>query len=163
MRGPAVPAGAEVLVTTDMLMDGRHFRLGEATADEVGYKAPGGEPLRHRRDGGRAGRGVRGGRLAEGSAVAVAKGLHDGMAPLAEAFGVTLAGGDTNAWDGPLVVTITLLGEATASGPSGVGGPAGRCDPGDGPARREPAGPPPAALPRVAEALAIAEPRRSTP
>jgi len=50
-------------------------------------------------------------------AVAIAHGLHAGMAPLAERFGVTLAGGDTNAWDGPFVVCVTVLGEATPPGP----------------------------------------------
>ena len=30
--------GAEILVTTDMLLDGRHFRLVETSAEEVGAK-----------------------------------------------------------------------------------------------------------------------------
>ncbi len=108
--------GAGVLVTTDMLMDGRHFRLGEASAVEVGYKAlavnlsdvaaMAGVPLA-------AFVAVA---LPGDDAVAVAQGLHSGMAPLAERFGVALAGGDTNAWDGPLVVTITVLGETTGRG-----------------------------------------------
>lgn len=44
-------------------------------------------------------------------------GLHAGMAPLAERFGVALAGGDTNAWDGPLVICVTILGRAVPPGP----------------------------------------------
>jgi thiamine-monophosphate kinase len=48
--------------------------------------------------------------------VAVAQGIHAGMLPLAERFGVELIGGDTNAWDGPLVICVTLLGDATARG-----------------------------------------------
>jgi thiamine-monophosphate kinase len=38
------------------------------------------------------------------------------MLPLAGRFGVELVGGDTNAWDGPLVISVTVLGEATANG-----------------------------------------------
>src|SRR5688572_17183580 len=34
-----VGTGAELLVTTDMLMDGTHFRLEEAGAEAVGFKA----------------------------------------------------------------------------------------------------------------------------
>ena len=108
--------GRELLVTTDMLLDGRHFRLGEHTPEQVGYKAlavnlsdiaaMAGVPLA-------AFVAVA---LPRGQAVAIAQGLHAGMAPLAERFGVVLAGGDTNAWDGPLVVTITVLGETTESG-----------------------------------------------
>jgi thiamine monophosphate kinase len=30
---------------------------------------------------------------------------------------VAIVGGDTNSWDGPLVVSVTLLGEATERGP----------------------------------------------
>src|SRR4051812_20198069 len=33
--------GSEVLVTTDLLMDGRHFRLEETTPEQVGIKCMG--------------------------------------------------------------------------------------------------------------------------
>ena len=35
---------------------------------------------------------------------------------MAERFDVALVGGDTNAWDGPLVIAVTLLGETTERG-----------------------------------------------
>jgi thiamine-monophosphate kinase len=47
----------------------------------------------------------------------LAQELYEGLLPLAEEFGVAIAGGDTNAWDGPLAVSITLLGETTPRGP----------------------------------------------
>ncbi len=109
-------AGSEVLVTTDMLMDGRHFRLGEASPEAIGYKAlavnlsdiaaMAGVPVA-------AFVAVA---LPRDIAVAVAQGLLGGMTPLLERFQVSLAGGDTNAWDGPLVVTVTLIGESTVRG-----------------------------------------------
>jgi len=37
--------------------------------------------------------------------------------PLAEKYDVAIAGGDTNSWDGPLAVSITLLGAVTDRGP----------------------------------------------
>jgi thiamine-monophosphate kinase len=43
--------------------------------------------------------------------------LFEGMIPLAERFSLAIAGGDTNSWDGPLVISITLLGAVTARGP----------------------------------------------
>jgi thiamine-monophosphate kinase len=46
----------------------------------------------------------------------VAQGVYHGVRELAGRFGVDLVGGDTNAWDGPLVISVTLLGEATARG-----------------------------------------------
>jgi thiamine-monophosphate kinase len=108
--------GSEVLVTTDMLMDGRHFRLGETSPEAIGYKAlavnlsdiaaMAGVPVA-------AFVAVA---LPRNSAVTIAQGLLAGMKPLLEKFGVSLAGGDTNAWDGPLVVTVTLLGETTVFG-----------------------------------------------
>jgi thiamine-monophosphate kinase len=107
---------SEILVTTDMLMDGRHFRLGEASAEEIGYKAlavnlsdiaaMAGVPVA-------AFVAVA---LPRKRAVEVAQGLLIGMNPLLEKFNVSLAGGDTNAWDGPLVVTVTILGETTVRG-----------------------------------------------
>jgi thiamine-monophosphate kinase len=36
---------------------------------------------------------------------------------LADEFGVTIAGGDTNSWDGPLVVSVTALGTPVGTQP----------------------------------------------
>jgi thiamine-monophosphate kinase len=104
--------GYEVLVTTDMLMDGRHFRLGEASPEQIGHKCLGvnlsdiaamaGTPIA----------AVVAVALPRVDAEAIALGLHAGISRLAERFGVLLVGGDTNAWDGPLVVSVTVLGEA---------------------------------------------------
>jgi len=41
---------------------------------------------------------------------------------MAERFEVDLVGGDTNAWDGPLVVNVALMGETTARGAVGRSG-----------------------------------------
>src|SRR4051794_5774548 len=82
--------GSEVLVTTDMLMEGRHFRLGEATAAEVGYKALAVNLSDIAAMAGRPVAAFVSVALPRGGAVALAKGLHDGMSPLAESFGVTL-------------------------------------------------------------------------
>ena len=46
-----------------------------------------------------------------------ARELHAGMQTMADEFGVTIIGGDTNTWDQPLVVTVTLIGEVTEQGP----------------------------------------------
>lgn len=43
--------------------------------------------------------------------------LYEGLLPLAEQYNVAIAGGDTNSWDGPLVLSVTLVGKATARGP----------------------------------------------
>ena len=43
--------------------------------------------------------------------------IYEGLLPLAERYHVAIAGGDTNSWDGPLVVSVTALGEVTADGP----------------------------------------------
>jgi thiamine-monophosphate kinase len=47
----------------------------------------------------------------------LAQALFEGMLPLAEKYSLALAGGDTNSWDGPLVVSITLLGKIMQRGP----------------------------------------------
>lgn len=43
--------------------------------------------------------------------------LYEGLLPLADQYGVAIAGGDTNSWDGPLVVSVTVIGNVTARGP----------------------------------------------
>ncbi len=47
----------------------------------------------------------------------LAEELYLGMGEIADAFDVAIIGGDTNTWDGPLAISVTLLGEATLPGP----------------------------------------------
>lgn len=106
-----ITPGEELLVTTDMLMDGRHFRVSETAPDQIGRKAMAvnlsdiaamaGRPLAAfvswalPRSGGRT----------------LAEGLFHGLHQMAREYGVSIAGGDTNSWDGPLVINVTLIGE----------------------------------------------------
>ena len=55
--------------------------------------------------------------LPKRNALAVAEGLYDGLLPLAEEFRTAIAGGDTNCWDGPLVISVTAIGKTTSHGP----------------------------------------------
>jgi thiamine-monophosphate kinase len=115
------PGTRPLLVTTDMLMDGTDFVLAEVGPRRVGRKAMAvslsdiaamaGVPtaavvsVALPRDG----RGL-------------AEELYLGLRDAADAFGVALVGGDTNSWDGRLVISVTVLGEATARGPVTRGG-----------------------------------------
>jgi thiamine-monophosphate kinase len=110
-------AGADWLVTTDMLMDGRHFVLDRDGPEAVGFKALGVNLSDVAAMAGTPVAAVVSVALPRDRAEEVARGIHRGMLPLASRFGVELVGGDTNAWDGPLVVNVALLGEATARGP----------------------------------------------
>jgi thiamine-monophosphate kinase len=47
----------------------------------------------------------------------LAEELYHGMREIADAFDTSLVGGDTNSWDGPLVISVTVLGEAAGGGP----------------------------------------------
>jgi thiamine-monophosphate kinase len=109
-------AGSELLVTTDMLMDGRHFRLTDDGAEAVGYKAMAVNLSDIAAMAGIPRAAVVAVALPHAGSTRIAKQLHAGMRVLAARFGVDLIGGDTNAWDGPLVICVTVLGEATARG-----------------------------------------------
>jgi len=47
----------------------------------------------------------------------LAQAIYEGMLPLAQRYGVVIAGGDTNVWDGPLAISVTVVGETTSRGP----------------------------------------------
>ena len=60
--------------------------------------------------------------LPKKNGLSLSQALFEGMLPLAEQYNVAMAGGDTNSWDGPLAVSITLLGKVTDCGPLVRGG-----------------------------------------
>ena len=134
-----VSAGSRLLVTTDMLMDGRHFRLASDGAEAVGYKAMGVNLSDIAAMAGLPRAAVVSVALPRANAVLIGQGLSAGLKRMADRFEVDLIGGDTNAWDGPLVVNVALLGETSpAGGGTPLGGPAWRRDRGHGAAGRKP-------------------------
>src|SRR5438046_4401382 len=105
--------GVPCLVTTDMLLEGSCFRLAEAGPRLVGRKAMAvnlsdiaamaGKPVAAVVSVGLPRRGGR----------ALAEELYLGLREMADAFDTPIVGGDTNSWDGPLVINVTLHGQAT--------------------------------------------------
>lgn len=109
------PAGRRTVVTTDMLMEGVDFVLGpDCPPQAVGHKALAVNLSDLAAMAARPEAIVVAVALPRHGGDAIARGLHEGIAALAAHHGVTLAGGDTNAWDGPLVVTITAVGSVAA-------------------------------------------------
>ena len=111
-----VSAGSRLLVTTDMLMDGSHFRLASDGAEAVGYKAMGVNLSDIAAMAGLPRAAVVSVALPRANAVLIGQGLSAGLKRMADRFEVDLIGGDTNAWDGPLVVNVALLGETSPLG-----------------------------------------------
>jgi len=104
-------ADENLVATTDMLMDGVDFELARHEPERIGRKAlavnlsdlaaMAAQPvaalisLALPRQGGED----------------LARRLYDGIMPLAAEFDCPIAGGDVNSWDGPLVISVTALGE----------------------------------------------------
>lgn len=107
----------QCVVTVDMITDGVDFILSEVDPRRVGHKAlavnlsdlaaMAARPLAI----------VVSLALPRTEALSLAQQLYEGMLPLAERFDVTLAGGDTNTWDGPLAISVTALGTVGPGGP----------------------------------------------
>ncbi len=110
--------GADLVVTTDMLMDGRHFVLDRVGGEAAGFKAIAVSVSDIAAMAAKPVAAVVALALPRqnGQAAAIGRALHAGFSDAASRFGVAIVGGDTNAWDGPLVVSVTLIGEALPKG-----------------------------------------------
>ena len=105
------PALRRTVVTVDMLMEGTDFVLGpDCPPEAVGHKALAVNLSDLAAMAARPEAAVVAVALPRRGGDAVARGLHAGIAALAARHGVALAGGDTNAWDGPLVISVTAIG-----------------------------------------------------
>jgi thiamine-monophosphate kinase len=113
----AWPGDTPCLVTTDMLLDGSCFILREAGAHRVGRKAMAVNLSDIAAMAGRPVAAVVSVGLPRKDGRKLAEELYLGLRDVADAFDTTIIGGDTNSWDGPLAISVTLLGEATPPGP----------------------------------------------
>jgi thiamine-monophosphate kinase len=110
-------AGLPCLISTDMLLEGSCFVLAEAGPRRVGRKAMAvklsdiaamaGKPIAAEVSVG----------LPRTGGKALAEELYVGLREMADAFDTAIVGGDTNSWDGPLVISVTMIGEPTGRGP----------------------------------------------
>lgn len=105
------PAMRRTVVTVDMLTEGTDFILGpDCTAEAVGHKALAVSLSDLAAMAARPEAAFVAVTLPRRGGDAIGRGLHAGIARLAADHGVTIAGGDTNAWDGPLVISVTAIG-----------------------------------------------------
>ncbi|MFV0446558.1 MAG: thiamine-phosphate kinase [Planctomycetaceae bacterium] len=112
------PLGTDgrTLVTVDLIAEGTHFAMPPATPADVGRKALGVNLSDIAAMAGRPEAAFVAVLLPRRLGADCARELVLGMRPLADEYGVAIAGGDTNVWDGPLVVSVTLLGSCGCAG-----------------------------------------------
>src|SRR3954447_7287815 len=111
-----------IVVTTDLLTDGVDFRVGTDDLRRIGRQALGAnlsdlaamaaKPLAAFISVAIPQTGANGKTPLE-----MAIGLYEGLIPLAREYDIAIAGGDTNAYDGPLVISITAIGHPLNCGP----------------------------------------------
>ena len=118
----ATAGRSDVIVTTDLLADGVDFDLKKHEPRRIGHKALAVNLSDLAAMAARPLAAVISLNLPRNDGMGIATELYEGMLPLAERYRVAIAGGDTNSWDGPLVISVTALGEVTADGPLCRGG-----------------------------------------
>lgn len=106
----------DCVVTIDMLMDGVDFDLATCDAARVGRKSLAVNLSDLAAMAARPVGAVVSLALPQSGGRKLAEQLYSGILPLAQEFETALAGGDTNSWNGPLVISITAIGETTSRG-----------------------------------------------
>ncbi|MFP4056318.1 MAG: thiamine-phosphate kinase [Candidatus Brocadiia bacterium] len=106
----AVP-GPAALLTTDLLVEGVHFDLAEASLGDVGWKSLACSVSDIAAMGGRASAAVVAVAVPRGFTAARGRALAAGLLACAREFGVCLVGGDLAVTPGPLVVSVAMMGE----------------------------------------------------
>jgi thiamine-monophosphate kinase len=111
------PSGELLLFTTDVLMEEVDFRIAETAPQLIGRKAMAVNLSDIAAMAGQPRAALVGVALPKSRGFEFARKLHEGLQELADEFNVVIIGGDTNTWDSPLVISVTLIGEATERGP----------------------------------------------
>lgn len=110
------PSG-QLVVTTDMALEGSCFRLEGTEPKLIGRKAMAVNLSDLAAMAAKPVAAVVSMAFPRSASAELSQGLFLGLEAMAAEFGVALVGGDTNSWNGPLAINVTLFGEVTGSGP----------------------------------------------
>ena len=105
----AAPSG-QIVLTTDMLLEGTHFESGTSPY-RIGWKAAGRSLSDVAAMGCPASAVTACIVFPKGSETKSAREIVRGMRALCDKFEVPLIGGDVSAWDGPLAINVTAIGD----------------------------------------------------
>jgi thiamine-monophosphate kinase len=109
-------ARPECVVTVDLITEGVDFGLSETSLERVGHKALAVNLSDLAAMASRPLAAVVALALPRAKALETAVGVYQGLLPLAERYNLAIAGGDTNTWDGPLAISVTVIGQVTERG-----------------------------------------------
>lgn len=114
-------AGRQLVASTDTVIDQVDFLWGQHAANDIGYKAMAVNLSDIAAMGGRAESALVTLSLPTAHAAAGGEGptqtaaaVYEGILQAAEQYGIAIAGGDLSVYDGPLSISITLLGSVPA-------------------------------------------------
>ena len=107
----------EILATIDTLLDGVHFIADQTPPEAIGYKSLAVSLSDIAAMGGEAESALLSLCIPHKASLSWVKKLCAGAFDLADRFGVSLCGGDTTSWSGPLVVTTAVYGKPHRKGP----------------------------------------------
>lgn len=110
-----IPFG-QCVATTDMLMDGVDFDLSTADPRQIGRKALAVNLSDLAAMAARPVAALVSLAVPKQFDLSILQELYEGLLQFADLHGVALAGGDTNSWEHPLAISVTLLGEPTDRG-----------------------------------------------
>jgi thiamine-monophosphate kinase len=118
----SVADNPNIVVTTDLLTDGVDFRVATDDLRRIGRQALGANLSDLAAMAAKPLAAFISLALPESGANAkppleTAIGLYEGLIPLAREYDIAIAGGDTNTYDGPLVISITAIGQPLNCGP----------------------------------------------
>jgi len=108
--------GGPVVVSTDALVDGRHFRMDWSSPEQIGFKAVVANAADVISMGGRVTGFLASVTCPKDIPVATLIGLRDGMRDAARRYGANVVGGDLTAGD-QLVLAVTAIGAMDARTP----------------------------------------------
>jgi len=105
--------GAQVLLTTDSIIEGTHFTRPEATAYRIGWKAMAASISDIAAMAGMPKYAVVAVALPDDLPMRWAKDFFRGLCAVADRFGVGIIGGDVTSWKGKICVNVSIYGECT--------------------------------------------------